>query len=166
MSATKELAMLLREEKSVAELQPIMQMSKSELSEMVAAAYQLVKDGEFDESKAMVNAAKFKYIGTELEKLLRPICEEKQKEKRIALYHAEINRKETGVQWDFSNCNDPVWNEYVEQFEFYKTELKQREDFLKTVNKPTPIIVESTGEVVTINPPIRTAKDGIEVKLK
>jgi hypothetical protein len=166
MGASKELAMLLQEEHSVAELQPIMQMSKAQLSEMVTAAYNLVKDGEFDESKAMVNAAKFKFIGTELEKLLRPICEEKQKEKRIALYHAEINRKETGVSWDFSNCNDPIWNEHVQQFEFYKSELKKREEFLKTVTKAMPIIIEETGEVVTINPPIRNAKDGIEVKLK
>lgn len=166
MGLSKETAMLLQEEQGVEHFQPIMQMNKAQLSEMVTAAFELVKDGEFDESKALINAAKFKYIGTELEKLIRPIVEEKQREKSITLYYAEINRKQTGVKWDYSNCNDPIWNEHVINFEFYKKEMADREAFLQTIKSPTPIIIEETGEVVTINPPIRTAKDGIEIKLK
>jgi|GEM_PF-782930 len=166
MGLSKEIAMLLQEEEGIEQYQPVMQMTKAQLSEMVVAAYNLVMEGEFDESKALINAAKFKFIGTELEKLIRPIVEEKQREKSISLYYAEISRKQTGVKWDYANCNDPFWNEHVVNFEFYKKEMAEREAFLQTVKTPTPIIIEETGEVVTINPPIRTAKDGIEIKLK
>jgi hypothetical protein len=34
---------------------------------------------------------------------------------------------------------------------------KERETFLKAIHKPMPIVNDETGEVFTVNPPIKTS---------
>lgn len=75
----------------------------------------------------------------------------------IVKHNGQFKLKEAGVRYDFSNCNDPEWRRLTEVITNFTNGLKEREKFLRTITKPTTIVDEQTGEVVTINPPIKTS---------
>lgn len=79
---------------------------------------------------------------------------------------ASFQVKETGVKYDFSQCNDPVWNNLKEQADRINEELKEREKYLKVIKNHKTEIDEETGEVYTIIPPIRTSTTSYTVTFK
>ena len=79
---------------------------------------------------------------------------------------ASFQVKETGVKYDFSQCNDPVWNNLKEQADRINEQLKEREKYLKVIKNPKTEIDEETGEVYTIIPPTRTSTTSYTVTFK
>lgn len=79
---------------------------------------------------------------------------------------ASFQVKETGVKYDFSLCNDPVWNNLKEQADRINEQLKEREKYLKVIKNPKTEIDEETGEVYTIIPPTRTSTTSYTVTFK
>ena len=75
----------------------------------------------------------------------------------IVRYNGQFKVKEAGTRYDFTNCNDPEWNRLTEVIDGFTKEQKAREKFLRTLTKPLTTVDEQTGEVVTINPPIKTS---------
>lgn len=87
-------------------------------------------------------------------------------EKKFNLHGYDIEKSEVGVKYDYSKCDDPVWSELSVRFKNLQGELKERETFLKTITKPTTIVIDESGEVVTINPAARSASDGLKFSMK
>ena len=85
---------------------------------------------------------------------------------RITLYGAELAVKEAGTKWSYDNCNDPVYLDLNEKSGAMKDLIKERETFLKAIKSATTIVDDTTGEVVTINPPAKTSKTIVEVRFK
>ena len=75
----------------------------------------------------------------------------------IVRYNGQFKVKEAGTRYDFTNCNDPEWNRLTEVITNFTNGLKAREKFLRTLTKPLTTVDEQTGEVVTINPPVKTS---------
>lgn len=87
-------------------------------------------------------------------------------QKSFLLHNAKFEIKETGVKYDFSQCNDPEYAELSAQLEDLNAKLKARQDFLKTVpSKGLDVIVEG-GEVVTVYPPSKSSTTNVAVTLK
>lgn len=82
--------------------------------------------------------------------------------KRFEKYGAKFEVKEAGTQYDWSVCNDTFLDELTEKFEFYKNEVKKRQDFLKTV-PITGVGDPSNGNM--LYPPIKTSTTNVTVKL-
>jgi len=78
---------------------------------------------------------------------------------------AEFSISLLGVKYDYTQCNDTVWNELNSQETKIKETKKQRESFLKAVNESATVVNEGTGEVETIYPPAKSGSNGIKVKL-
>lgn len=73
---------------------------------------------------------------------------------------------ETGSSYDFSKCNDPELLDLEEKSKAAAEALKARKEFLKTVPAAgLPIIIESTGETVTLYPPSKSSKSSFKVSL-
>lgn len=53
--------------------------------------------------------------------------------------------------WDYRNCGDQIYADLMEK----QKELKEREKFLQSITKTTEFSDEDTGEIVTLNPPIK-----------
>ena len=70
---------------------------------------------------------------------------------------AKVEVRETGVKYDFSNCNDSIWDDLNSQIEKIKAQMKERENFLRVITKPKTELDPDTGEVFTINPPARSS---------
>lgn len=65
----------------------------------------------------------------------------------------------TSTKYDFTVCNDNLFNEINKVIETKKEELKKRTDWLKTLQHPA--LIEETGELV--NPPIKEQKLGLKL---
>ena len=75
----------------------------------------------------------------------------------IVKYNANFAVKETGVKYDFHNCKDPEWDELTQQINILSDQRKDREKFLKTLQKTIDMLDQETGEVISINPPIKSS---------
>lgn len=84
----------------------------------------------------------------------------------------EVEQAETGVKYNYSN--DPVWQELNDELKVAQERIKAREERLKAAKKPDILkgeeydteIHKSTGEMITIEPPIKTSTTVLKCTLK
>jgi hypothetical protein len=89
-----------------------------------------------------------------------------QYEKNSVIKGSEFSIVEAGVKYDYSNCNDPVYNEHFQTLENAKERLKERETFLKCIKEPMHFINEDTGEAITLYPPKKSSSTTLKVTFK
>ena len=87
----------------------------------------------------------------------------KYPDKIVDYYGAKFRVGEFGTQYNFKECNDAEWNMLNIIATDAKEKLKAREEFLKALKVPLEIFDQETGEIITINPPIKTSKTGVQV---
>jgi hypothetical protein len=70
-----------------------------------------------------------------------------------------------GVKYDYSVCNDPVYNKLKAQLTVLEDDIKAREKYLKAI--PTSgVETLFEDEVVTLYPPAKSSTTSITVNLK
>lgn len=147
----------------------IVNYNKKEIAENVSKIVTLVTDGHEDELNTLIFAKKGVEFFSQLEKAIRPIAEEKiriGRSETYSKYNVDVVVADTGVKYDYSACGDPVWQRLKEQAEAAAKALKEREDMLKTIKSQQTMVDDESGEVFTINPPVRSAKTGLKLTLK
>lgn len=106
-------------------------------------------------------AAQFKFVedvisNVKEELRQRVIAEQDKYGKEAMTYHgATFEIKEAGIKYDYSQCNDVIWDDLKKQMDALNEQIKEREAFLKTLKERFTYIDESTGEIVTLYPPQR-----------
>lgn len=90
---------------------------------------------------------------------------DKYHERTFEAYSAKVEKTETGVKYDYSDCGDPVYKSYTDQVEELNALIKEREAFLKSLKAPLNMVTED-GEAITINPPVKSSTSFIKVTLK
>lgn len=75
-----------------------------------------------------------------------------------------FTKKEAGAKYDFSNCNHPKWIELSQKESELKEQKKVIETTLKTIKAPMTIVDDETGDIISVNPPIKSSKTIIEVR--
>jgi len=88
------------------------------------------------------------------------------KGEEIAKYGSRIEPMEAGAKYNYSNCVDPIWDALNQKMDQIKSEMKNREMFLKAIKEITTIIDDETGEIYTIFPPTKTSTSTYKVTLK
>lgn len=81
-------------------------------------------------------------------------------------YNAKFSIKETGVKYDYSQCNDSILLELMEKQEMLDNEIKERQAFLKTVPPSGIDIIDFNGEVMKVYPPSKSSTTSVTVQLK
>ena len=82
--------------------------------------------------------------------------------KTFKLFSAEITIKETGVKYDYSECNDSLLEELYKKIDDLKGQIKDRENMLKTITHDNPAL-SIEGEI--LNPPLKTSTTGLSIRL-
>jgi len=80
-------------------------------------------------------------------------------------YNARFEVKEMGVKYDYSVCNDPVYNKLKAQLTVLEDEIKAREKYLKAI-PPSGVQTLLEDEVLTLYPPAKSSTTSITVNLK
>lgn len=134
------------------------EVSKEIISETSLA---LINDIDEGHMHPLQVAAQFKFIEdvmTNVKEELRQrvIAEQDKYGKEKMTYHgATFEVKEAGVKYDYSECQDSIWNQLKQQIDALTEQIKEREAFLKSLKERFTYIDESTGEIMTLYPPQR-----------
>ena len=114
-------------------------------------------------------AAQFKFVedvisNVKEELRQRVIAEQDKYGKEAMTYHgATFEIKEAGIKYDYSHCNDMIWDDLRKQLDALNEQIKEREAFLKTLKERFTYIDWSTGEIITIYPPQRKSTTTYQV---
>jgi hypothetical protein len=148
----------------------LMDTTKAQRATFVQSVVQDLKDGNSDPLKVHKQVKCVEDLITQLK--------DDPEYKGIVLLEAEKHGKthqtsnavfsvvEVGTKYDYSQCNDSVYFELIEKFEFAQNALKQRETFLKGLIAKGIDIVTEHGELATIYPPTKTSTTSVKVTLK
>jgi hypothetical protein len=78
----------------------------------------------------------------------------------------KIEKAELGTMYNYAVCNDTVLERLEVDFDTAKEKLDERKKFLQALKQPLTVVDELTGEVVTINPPVKKSTSGLKVFIK
>ena len=74
--------------------------------------------------------------------------------------------KESGVKYKYEGCNDFKLPRIIKAAEQAATDLKDRQNFLKSLKESIEIVDEETGEMVRIYPPIKESTTTLVINSK
>jgi hypothetical protein len=127
-----------------------------------------INDGYLDALEVLISAKKMQELGKQLEEVSRPIAEDKTRLQKGEVYKTqsvEVVEKTIGSRTDYSNCNDEIWEKLQQDLSDLKEAIKQREAFLNALITQTTIVTND-GEIVTLNPPIKSGRIGLSLTIK
>ncbi len=152
--------------------QSVISLCPSTKEQIDIFANQLIDDVEQGVTNPLALHIRLKLIEKSFEKVYAAIKDqvvaeaEKHNQKTFDHMGCKIEVKEMGVNYDYSACNDPEWNQANEFIESYKLSIKERQEFLKALKKKETIVNEETGEIIEIFPPVKTSTTSIAVTPK
>lgn len=142
-------------------------VTREEQSRWAAAIARPLMEGEVDPLEFIVKLKGLSAAIAEVEKnkeVKDIVLGEISKHGKEANWHGtRLIQRETGVRYDFSGCNDPIYNELLKQKEELEAKVKEREQFLKFLPGKTTVIDPETGEVCEIYPAVRMASDSYAI---
>jgi hypothetical protein len=86
---------------------------------------------------------------------------EKYGKEKINQNGFELSIQETGTSYDYSCCSDKPYNSMQQKFDEIKSQMKERELFLKSISKPMSLNDEETGEAYDVYPPCKKSTTSI-----
>ena len=146
--------------------------NKTEQTLLANKVKNLIKEGEIDPLKAAVQLKSMSEVITSVLKdsvLVDSVvneCGKYGKGENPGFAGAGVSVRETGVKYDFTVCDDPVWNDLNKQLSDIKEAMKERETYLKAITSKKPEIDPETGEIYEIKPPVRTSTTTFAVTFK
>jgi len=142
-------------------------ITKEDLKSQVSVYVNQIIDGHVDALDVLIMSKKIQQLGEELESKVRPIAEEKSTIGRgvYSRFSTDVTEKVVGAKTDYTYCGDPEWESMQETLSDLKVAIKQRESFLSGISSPTTIVTKD-GEIVTINPPVKSGRLGLSITLK
>lgn len=134
-------------------------------AELIAS---LVKDGH---ENALDVSTRLQWMASTIEqarKLIQPDCidEIERYAGKATINGAEVIKKETGVKYNYDSCNDHSWQALNDLELQAKEKRYEREKFLKSLTSPLTVADPETGEMNTINPPVKLSTTNIQVTFK
>jgi hypothetical protein len=86
---------------------------------------------------------------------------EKEGLKEVCVLGSKVMIRENGTRYDFTGCNDPIWEDCKTLADTATKTLKDREAFLKTIRPGMKVADAETGELLSA--PVKLSKTGIVV---
>ena len=142
---------------------------KPALERFARAIIEAVKEGHEDPLKVLANIKKAEFAFKQI------IEATKEEQKNAASKYGEIpftfaatemHYTATKTEYLYEDCGDPEWNDAALLEARHGFERKERETFLKALQKPLDILRKDTGEVITINPPQKKQAMGVKTTVK
>lgn len=81
----------------------------------------------------------------------------------VVKHGVTFQQREVGVKYNFENT--PAWNEIKAKEDAISGQRKELEEQLKVLKSKQTILDEGTGELIEMNPPIKTSKTSVAITL-
>ena len=141
-------------------------LTKSEQTDMAQQIIDRVNDGELSAMEAKLFLKSAESVVSRAMEGIDPLARreaERYGEKSFRLKGVNVELANTGTKYDYSECNDPELTNLQEKLDEIKKQVTARQKFLQTLKKPTTIVDDATGEIITINPPVKTYNEGLKI---
>jgi hypothetical protein len=73
--------------------------------------------------------------------------------------------KETGVKYNYTDCNDPLLDDLLKEQADIAEKVEKRKDFLKSLDRSMDVIIEDTGEIARVYPPVKSSTTVVSLKM-
>lgn len=139
--------------------------SKKEIQEYVKNS---IRYDEFDGDpmKYILLAKKGEEFFKGIQEGLKPLAlrdAERYPERTVERLGAKFEKTSVYTAYDFSNCNDAVYLDLLEEKKKIDAKVKEREELLKTLKSPLVVTNEETGETYKIHPAVKKTTDGLKI---
>lgn len=144
-------------------------VSKSEISAAVETITSLVNSGEVNPLDVKLRLKAIEQVVKDAQdKIGQAVRDEAEKygTRSFEYGSAKFELAEVGTKYDFENCGDPEYERLKQKLDDAKRELDERCSFLKSLKKSCTVVIEETGEVVTVNPPVKSSTSSIKITLR
>lgn len=135
-------------------------LQQSDFGLMATEYFERLQNGDVDEVDLYIS---FKKVEKFVETIL-PFIKERIDETKLSVaykkHFVSLVAQRGKPTWNYKNCGDAVYSELLEQ----QKQLKDREKFLQSITKTTEFTDEETGEVITLNPPIKYQSTNIVMR--
>jgi hypothetical protein len=151
------------------ELLTMMASTSTQIDVFSDGVIQSVKEGEINPLTVLIQLRAMEQAS---QRILKEIHENIMSEankypgKSFEFMGNQVTKAEHGTKYDYSACNDPILADLLEDQQIIDAKVKDRQDRLKAQTTPETMINHKTGEVVTINPPVKKSKSGLNVSIK
>lgn len=141
-------------------------LTKNEQTDMAQQIIDRVSEGELSAMEAKLFLKSAEAVVARAMEGIDPMARreaERYGEKSFRLKGVNVELANTGTKYDYSGCNDPELDALQEKLDEAKKLVAARQKFLQTLKKPTTIVDDATGEIITINPPVKTWNEGLKI---
>lgn len=139
-------------------------------AEVIATSQDLIEGLESGEINPL-ELAKFRKCMTVLLEEIKPVLDKyalDEAEKygnKFELHGVKFEIRQFGTTFSFDNCNDPIYERLLSDFENAKVALDERKEVLKALKTSMEVIDPMTGDVRTAYPPVKRSTTATAVSL-
>jgi hypothetical protein len=138
--------------------------TKSELNDLASILLEVSEGRELD---LYIFGKKIEYLSKVIQEITHEYAlSEAEKMKGESIYNSKVEVKETGIRYNFSDCNYAPYDSLISKKIELESNQKTMEALLKALNKKTTILDNETGELLEVKPPTRTSKTSIFLTIK
>ena len=78
----------------------------------------------------------------------------------------QIQKGDVHTEYDYTVSGDPIWEQRKTILDMAKSQLNEREEFLRALREPITIIDDESGEIATVRPPLKKTTPGLKITIK
>lgn len=86
------------------------------------------------------------------------------KGQQVTVNGADIQLKEAGVRYDYSNCGDTILLDMINERDELDNRIKDRQKFLRSIKDVEMVVDTRTGELCELRPPTKTSTTTFTIK--
>ncbi len=141
--------------------------SKSDADVIATQILRSVLDGNSNPLEIEIKLRYLEFLISQVRKhalMKREVQDEADKypEKTFDAYGATVTKTQRS-DFDYSQCDDSVWNQIIKDILILNDQRKRRETFLKSLGGDSCAVNEETGELLF--PPRKSSSDSLRVTL-
>lgn len=91
---------------------------------------------------------------------------EKYPDTKFQFMGNEVSKGDVYTEYDYTVCGDPIWETRKTILDMAKSQLDERQEFLKALREPITIVDHESGEVATVRPPLKKSTPGLKVSIR
>lgn len=138
--------------------------SKDEIKEIAFYIFDQVDQGYEDPIKTLSIIHKISLICKEVETNIRPLVQKQIGKEKLERFGIKLSEVKTGSTFDYLGTGDKEYEKLLKDLETAKTAVKNRESFLKSLDRVVSVVDKETGELYDITPPVNTFSETLKIE--
>lgn len=138
--------------------------SKEETKDIAFYIFDQVEQGIEDPIKTLAIIHKIGQICKEVETNIRPLVQVQLGKEKLERFGIKLSEVKTGSTFDYLGTGDQEYQKLLNDLEKAKTAVKNRETFLKSLDRQVEVVNTDTGETYTISPPLNTFSQTLKIE--